>query len=103
MRYGRILYGAVFLALSAMGAQAQQFLELFGNVNQQGVKICSAVAPNSWRSDLIVPKSWNDTACQGWAHAIGALRGDKACLGPSGVHYDYQYPNQPTVWNTCGW
>jgi hypothetical protein len=99
-KYGLILCAVAFLALPATSAQAQQFLEMFGNISQQGVKLCSAVVPGNWRNDLMVPKSWNATACTGWAQAINAQRGDKGCLGPSGVHYEFQ---QNPNWNTCGW
>jgi hypothetical protein len=70
---------------------------VFGNTSD-GIKVCSVVVDGSWRNDLMVPKTWKQTNCEGWATKIGTGVHNLACLLKDRVQYD-DVPG----WNTCGW
>jgi hypothetical protein len=88
-----------FWALPLVPAQAQDFETQFGNVDKDGIKICSAVVPGNWRNDLMVPLSWGPADCKTWTQDIAATDYSLACLHDHLVQYDFT----PGWNNSCGW
>lgn len=87
----------VFFAMPVVSATADDFEQIFGKIDPDGIKVCSAVVGGDWRNDLIVPQTWELEECAAWAAQIGGAH-NRACLHTQRVDYE------PTGgWNTCGW
>ena len=47
-------------------------LDVAGNLNFDGQKVCHAVVPGSWHDSILAPAEWSDEACLTYAYRIGA-------------------------------
>lgn len=79
-----------------------------GSLNAGATKLCSAIRPDDWRTDLPVPNSWTPEDCANFAYVVGAGTHTLGCIfrvptGNPGSRFRLGAGGNAVPNPNCGW
>jgi len=82
-------------------ADPNAVLDVAGNLNFDGQKICSVVVAGNWRSDLFVPQEWTPAVCDSYRASTAATSYQLGCVFKKSFSLGTSGGGIPSP--NCGW
>ena len=76
-------------------------LDVAGNINFTGQKICSVLVSGNWRDTIFIPSSWTSATCKSYMEITGTMAYQLGCIFENSFSFGAADGGIPSP--NCGW